>query len=127
MNGSIFIDKQTYKIMCYVYRHHEVKLSKIEEKFGREGISSLLLLVSSQYALYKTPDGLYTSDTTSIDSDGSIGLIPPGNVYIENRRQSFIQWFVPTFISLLALIASIASLLFSPNNSLQNIFFYFIQ
>lgn len=109
MDTPIIIDKQTYKIMRYVYHHHEVKLHKIHKKFGREGIACLSMLVSAKYALCKTPNGSYTFDVSSIDSNGSFGLVSPGNEYVENRRRSFMQWFVPTFISLLALMISVAS------------------
>lgn len=126
MDAPIIIDKHTYRIMRYVYRHHEVKLHKIRKKFGRDGIVCLSMLVSAHYALYKDPDGTYTFDTSSIDPNGSFGLVLPGNKYVENRRQSFMQWFVPTFISLLALIISVASLFYSPNDS-QTYFFYFIK
>lgn len=112
----IFIDSETYKVMKYVYRHNEVKLGDIYDKFGRDGISNMCYLCQVQYALYRKPDGVLTLDTSSLDNNGSFGLVHPGNCYVENRKLSFTKWVVPTLISVLALITSVAALISSLSN-----------
>lgn len=102
--------------MKYVYRHNEVKLGDIYNKFGRDGISNMCYLCQVQYALYRKPDGVLTLDTSSLDNNGSFGLVHPGNCYVENRKLSFTKWVVPTLISVLALITSVAALISSLSN-----------
>ena len=112
----VFIDSETYKVMKFVYRHNEVKLSVIYDKFGRNGITDMCYLCDIHYSLYRNPKGELTYDTSHLDNNGSFGLVYPGNSYVENRKLSFTKWVVPTLISVLALITSVAALIASLSN-----------
>lgn len=108
------IDKQTFKIMKFIYHKHEVKLSLIAKKFGDGAVPISLSLCIPQYAAYCGKDKLWTYDTVHTSFDGSIGLTPLGNKYVEDRLEAFVKWFVPLVtssisvaISMMALAASI--------------------
>lgn len=118
MQDPVVIDKKTYKVMRYIYRHHEISLNKIGEKFGEDGIASALYLCPKHLAAYRDNAGILTFDITHTSSDGLIGLTVPGNKYIEDRSSSFIKWCIPTLISILALITSVAALIASMSNEL---------
>lgn len=108
------IDKRAFKIMKFIYRKHEVKLIRIEKKFGDGAVPITLSLCLPQYAAYCGKDKRWTYDIFSTSPDGSIGLTPLGNKYVEDRQEAFIKWFVPLVtssisvaISMMALAASI--------------------
>lgn len=114
METPCIIDKNTYKVMKYIYHKHEVKLFKITEKFGDDVTAASLYLCTHQYAAYRDEAKMLTYDISHTSSEGSIGLTPLGNKYVEDRQEAFIKWFVPLVtssisvaISLMALAASI--------------------
>lgn len=112
------IDKQRYKVMKYIYRYKEVPLGKIRKKYGENGFISAIYLCPEHYAAYRDTTGRLTYDISSTSYDGLITLTPLGNKYIEDRQDSFIKWVIPTFISVLALITSIAALIASMSNEI---------
>lgn len=114
METPCIIDQRTFKIMKFIYRKHEVKLGCIEKKFGDEAVDSALYLCPSQYAAYRDEEKRLTFDISHTSHNGSIGLTPLGNKYVEDRREAFVKWFVPLVtssisvaISMMALAASI--------------------
>lgn len=118
MSDLIIIDKNTYKLMKYVYRHQEVSLASLERKFGDDSSVAVCYLCSMEYGAYRRPDKTLTYDTSVLDSRGFFGLTIPGNQYVESRSLSFTKWIVPTIISVLALIASVAALIASMGNEI---------
>jgi hypothetical protein len=112
------IDKQCYKIMKYIYRHKEVTIGELREKFGKDKADYILYLCPAHYAAYRDVTGKLTYDISSTSHDGLIGLTPNGNKYIEDRRDSFIKWIIPTLISILALVTSVSALITSMSNEI---------
>ena len=114
MEIPFVIDQTTFKAMKFIYRKHEVKLNRIAKKFGEDTLVSILYLCPRQYAAYRDEDERLTFDISNTSYNGSIGLTPLGNTYVEDRRESFVKWFVPLVtssvsvaISMMALAASI--------------------
>ena len=107
------IDGNTYKVMNYLYRHKEVKLHKLNRKFGDETAGLARALCPHYYAAYRDEDGRLTFDTSVTSTDGSIGLTPLGNKYVEDRREAFIKWFVPLVTSTTSVAVSIIALAIS--------------
>ena len=100
--------------MKFIYRKHEVKLGRISKKFGDEALDLALYLCPHQYAAYRDEKKMLTYDISNTSHEGSIGLTPLGNKYVEDRQEAFVKWFVPLVtssisvaISLMALAASI--------------------
>lgn len=118
MQDPFVIDKATYKIMKYIYRHHEVTLGKIREKFGDEGLAIATYLCPEKFAVYRTENKQFTYDITHTSADGTILLTIAGNKYVEDRMSSFTQWMIPIAISLFALAISAISLVLSFNNEI---------
>ncbi len=112
------IDKQCYKIMKYIYKHKEISMGKLRKKFKRDGADYALYLCPAHYATYRDTTGKLTYDISSTSHDGLIGLTPIGNKYIEDRRDNFIKWIIPTLISILALVTSVAALIASMSNDI---------
>lgn len=113
INNPVIIDKSTYKIMRYMYKHQNVTLSKIRKKFGTDGISHALFLCPAHYAVYRTLEGEYTYNISHTCGSGAISLTALGNEYVERRRNSFLMWAITTEISFLALLVSVVSLIIS--------------
>lgn len=110
MDKPFIIDKKTYSVMKYIYRHHEVHLYKIRKKFGDDGLTSAIYLCPAFYAAYRDEKGHLTFDISSTSDMGKIGLTPPGNKYVEDRREAFIKWFVPLIVSSVSVAISLMSL-----------------
>ena len=110
MDAPYIIDRQIFKIMKFIYRKHEVKLSLIAKKFGDGAIPLSLSLCIPQYAAYCSKDKLWTFDTVHTSPDGSIGLTSLGNKYVEDRREAFIKWFVPLVTSSISVAISMMAL-----------------
>ena len=114
METPYVIDKKTFKVMKYIYHKHEVSLGKIAKHLGNDAVSSATYLCPQHYAAYRDENKQLTFDITHTSYKGSIGLTPLGNKYVEDRRESFVKWFVPLItssisvaISMMALAASI--------------------
>ncbi len=108
------IDYSTFKVMKFIYRKHEIKLKHIAKKFGEDAVVSALYLCPSRYAAYRDENGMLTFDISHTSSEGSIGLTPLGNKYVEDRIETLVKWLFPLItssisvaISLIALAASI--------------------
>lgn len=105
------IDQQTFKIMRYIYRKHEVRLELIGRKFGDDGIVSALYLCPAHYAAYRNNETKQlTFDISDTSYKGSIGLTPLGNKYLEDRREAFVKWFVPLVTSSISVAVSLIAL-----------------
>lgn len=127
MVDEILIDNKTHKIMNYVYMKDEVKLSVIEKKFGTNGINALCYLCNIKYAIYRKPDGELTYDINSTHFDGSFGLMPQGNKFVENKRESFFHWFIPILISCISAAISLLAIAISIFSNNQEIFVHIIK
>ncbi|MDO5344414.1 MAG: hypothetical protein Q4E91_01565 [Lachnospiraceae bacterium] len=110
MEIPFIIDKETYTIMKYIYRHKEVKLCKISNKFGEDAMIAALYLCPQQYAAYRDESKHITFDITHTSANGSIGLTPLGNKYVEDRREAFIKWYVPLVTSSISVAISMMAL-----------------
>lgn len=110
MENPCIIDKNTFKVMKYIYRKQEVKLSCISKKFGEDAIIFALYLCPSQYAAYRNEDKTLTFDISHTSSEGSIGLTPLGNKYVEDRCESFVKWLLPLIISSISVAISLMAL-----------------
>lgn len=113
MDIPIVIDKETYKVMKHIYRNQEVKLGDLNRKFGDDAICSALYLCSCYYAAYRDKEGQLTFNPKFTSSDGSIGLTPLGNKYVEDKQEALVKWIVPILISVAAVSISVLSLAIS--------------
>ncbi|MCM1057922.1 MAG: hypothetical protein NC517_09980 [Firmicutes bacterium] len=104
------IDKNTYNVMKYIYRKHEVKLEDVLKKFGEDGLILAIYLCPQHYAVYRNEEQRLTFDISTTSAEGSIGLTPLGNKYVENRREAFVKWFVPLVTSSISVAISMLAL-----------------
>lgn len=118
MQEPVVIDKGTYKVLKYLYRHKEIALSKIREKYGEDGMIAAMYLCPKQFAAYRDESGHLTFDISVTSTSGSIGLTPLGKKYVEDHVANFTKWIIPTLISVLALITSVAALIASMGNEI---------
>lgn len=79
---------------------------------------SAMYLCPKQFAAYRDESGHLTFDISNTSTDGSIGLTPPGKKYVEDRIASFTKWIIPTLISILAHITSVAALISSMSSEI---------
>jgi len=126
MDNDIVIDNKTYKMMKYLYRKNEAKISTLQKKF-KDDARSLPYLCDYKYALYRKPDGTLTFESSSIHHDGTLGLTPLGNKYVENKRETFIQWFVPILISCLSAVISLMAIAISIFSNSHEIFVHIVK
>ena len=108
MSNPVVVDKRTYKVMKYLYRHEGTSLDFIRKKFGIEGFRSSIHLVGSHLACV-SEDNNYSYDYNG-KSATLIYLTIDGNAYVENRRSGSRRWFITTLISLMALATSIIAI-----------------
>ena len=130
MDKTLFIiDRETYKIMKYIYRHKEVTISKLMRKFKNfDDVDAIAIaLCKSKYAAYRDTDNSLHFDVFSYSDRGSVGLTPLGNKYIQDKRLSFIQWFVPVMCSIISVFVSILALIISLINANNELFIHLIQ
>ena len=123
MENPIVIDRSTYKFMRYVYFHSEVRLCKLYKKFDHNDsrdvvVPSIMALCGAKFGAYRRPDGSLTFDYSNISFDGSFGLTPEGNKYVEDHMTSSFQWMSTTLISFSARILSLISLIASFSNEI---------
>lgn len=107
------ITKKTYEIMKYIYRHKEVTIQTIDDRFGEDAFLHAFYLCKNKYAAYRDDQTDFTYNATSLLSDGTIALTLDGEKYVEDKLSSFIRWVIPTVISILALAISCFALLSS--------------
>ena len=127
MENETVIDNKTYKMMKYLYRKNEVKISVLEKKFGNDDVTMLFYLCNNEYAIYRKPDKTLTYETKEIHYNGSIGLTPLGNKYVERKRETFLQWFVPILISCLSAVISLLAIAISIFSNNQEIFVHIVK
>ena len=106
------IDKETYKIMRYLYRQKVVSSQKLIKKFGFDGYTTVAWLCSEHYAAYKEGNSPITYSPPGPNGhDGYFGLTPLGKKYIEDSVESQMKWMIPAMISILSLAISFSTLL----------------
>ena len=108
MSEPIVIDKYTYKIMKYLYRHEGVSTEVILKKYGSKGFVSVVHLVGSKLACVRYDEQYSYTINETVPSFYFLTI--NGNAYVENRRTSSFRWLLTTFISLIALSVSICAL-----------------
>lgn len=130
MTENLFvIDKDTYKIMKYIYRHKETTISRLTRKFKNiDDVDAIAIgLCQSKYAAYRDLDNSLHFEVFSYSDRGSVVLTPLGNKYIQDRRLSFMQWFVPVMCSIISVFVSIIALIISLANANNELFIHLIQ
>lgn len=106
------IDKETYKIMKYLYHQKLVSSQKLIKKFGFDGYTTVAWLCSEYYAAYKGEDSQITYSPPGPNGhNGYFGLTPLGKKYIEDSVESKMKWMIPAMISILSLAISFSTLL----------------
>lgn len=118
MSSPIVIDRKTYKVMRYLYFHDDVSIAKIKKKYKTKGFMSLVYLSGSPYIAHSKESGKFTYGVDKDASSGIVSLTIQGRFYVESRIYHFFQWFVPTLISLVALLISALALFAGFNNEL---------
>lgn len=126
MDNDIIIDKKMFKMMKYLYKKNDAKISVLHKKF-KDDARLLPYLCDYKYALYKKPDGTLTFESSHIHRDGTLGLTPLGNKYVENKRETFLQWFVPILISCLSAVISLLAIAISIFCNSQEIFVHIVK
>ena len=112
----VVIDRRTFKLMKYVYRHDHVSLSVLDKRFGKkiDSVSAIIsYLCHSHYGAYRSPGKSWTFDTSYMEDRGYFGLTIEGNKYVEDRIFSFLNWYLSTVISILAVLISFIALIMS--------------
>lgn len=106
------IDKETYKIMRYLYRKKLVSSKKLIKKFGFNGYTAVSWLCAQYYAAFREENQTITfSPPGPSGHNGYFGLTPRGKKYIEDSVESQMKWIIPTMISILSLAISFSTLL----------------
>lgn len=112
-NHDIIIDKSSFKIMKYLYKHGEVELGEIEHIFGKDNTTILFYLCHMQHVAHRHQDGHLSFDVSYIDSNDKFVLLPPAKAYVENRHFQFMKWLFPLVISVFSLALSVVSIVIS--------------
>lgn len=111
----IYFDNNTFKILKYIKRNKCVSEQNLIDNFG--DISFLLIDLSKEgYTIAQNENGnWYSFDTIPYHTNPQFKyyVTPKGNELIEQRKFNFWKWSIPTFISILSLVISIATLLLS--------------
>ena len=113
MTDNIVIDRNTRKMMSYLYRHGETLYSVMSRKFGEDTATFLCELCRGEYAAHRKEDLTITFDTSIIYEKSRIALTVKGNKYVEDYRQSQVITYTPIFVSVVSLMVSIVGLIIS--------------
>ena len=124
---KIVIDKSTYKIMKYLYRHGETLYSVISKKFGEDNAISVCSLCRFHYVAHRKEDKSLTYETSVIYEKSKFGLTPKGNKFVEDRKEAKIVTFTPVFVSIISICVSIISFMISLVSSNQEIFVHLLK
>ncbi len=108
-----YITPEIYKLMKYTYRHKEVTLAELTQKFGEQAISNVRYLCDIQFGVIRKPDEKLTTNTDDLSSIDKFGLMTPGEHYIWDRSTITRNFLVPTIISIVALVLSVLTALFT--------------
>lgn len=122
------IDKNTYKVMKYIYRKKKTTISNIIHKFKNieEPDVLAIYLCVNKYAVYFDIDRKPYFDAPSYSDFGNVALTPLGNKYIEDKKRLFVQWFVPVMCSISSVLISIIALIISLSNSNNEFFIHLL-
>lgn len=112
----LMIDKKSYRLLKYVYKNHIVpyqeanRMTKhLDPKKPNEHIA---FLRSLSFVKVVTTGAIPDGEGGWINAPTSVEITLQGIAYIESRRHSGIQFWVPylitTFIALLSLIGTVA-------------------
>ena len=127
MEEKIVIDKTTYKIMKYLYKHGETLYSTISKKFGEDNATAINSLCQFQYAAHRKEDKSLSYDTSTIYEKSRFGLTPKGNKFVEDRQESKVVTFTPIFLSIVSICVSIISLIISITSRNPEIFVHLLE
>lgn len=115
---EIYFDKETIKLLRYIKNHPKNTLQELHEKFGDTADSmSLINLCMTDYLVCTHPDGSFTvfkdrSEWTTYAED-NFWISPKGKKILDDLFDRTWQWLIPTSISALALVLSIAAFIYS--------------
>lgn len=112
----IYFDKENVNILKYIKRHKGVSEGILANKFGADVSMFLILLVQERYLIAEDENKKYViHDTMPYHSSSNFKYYPTPklNQLVEEKVFNFWKWTIPTFISILSLILSIITLLFS--------------
>lgn len=107
-----YITPEIYKLMKYTYRHKEVTLAELTQKFGEQAHSTVCYLCSIQFGVIRKQDETLTLNTEKLSSRDKFGLMIPGEHYLWDRSTLTRNFLVPTIISIVALVLSVLTALF---------------
>lgn len=113
---EIYFDRKNISILRYIRWHKNVTLDDIQAKFGEDADSFVLVrMCKAGYLLAIKDDGAITdyneqSDFGIITGKEKFWVSPKGKKVLDDRFDRLWQWFVPTLISVAALIISLFSL-----------------
>ena len=116
----VYFDKKTLKLLKYIYKHPKVSHDKLKSKF-KDTINwkledSLADFVNDTYVTVIDKDGEphYYFDLPYDDNlNFRYFTDSKGQEFVDSRIYNFWKWTIPIFISVLSLIISVATLLFS--------------
>lgn len=127
MEEKIVIDKTTYKIMKYLYKHGETLYSTISKKFGEDNATAINSLCQFHYTAHRKEDKTLSYDTSIIYEKSRFGLTPKGNKFVEDRRETKVITFTPIFVSIVSICVSIISLIISITARTPEIFVHLLK
>ena len=111
----IYFDKKTMKLVRYINRHAGISDGKLNQKFG--DISMLLINLSKEeYVIVKDEKDEYVVHNQPpyrSHSKFTYYPTPKTNLLVEEKVYNFWKWTIPTFISIISLILSAITFLFS--------------
>lgn len=107
-------DKKIYKLLKAIYRSGDdgILWGKLRQKFGDDGLHETLdLLGQEQYIANKDSSGQFLPPEHQhfTSDDFRAFCTPKGGEFIYNREIAFRRWLIPSVISVIAILVSVAS------------------
>lgn len=112
----IYFDNETVNILKYIKHHKGVSEGVLVNKFGSDVSMLLIQLVQEKYLIAEDENGnRVLHKHQPYHTTGKFTYYPTTklNQLVEEKVFNFWKWTIPTFISILSLILSIITLLFS--------------
>lgn len=112
-------DKDTVKLLRYIYNHKGITEGKIKDKFKDPSVSLLLINLSTDlYLIAEDENGksfIYEKDKLPYISVNSTKwyTTPKSNLVVQNDTQVLWKWLVPLIISAISLFLSGINFIFN--------------
>lgn len=131
MKSLIDIDSDTLKKLKYLYKYKKVGVaaSQFMKKFGKESFTLLLEFCKlgyvsfavenhsvSEYDFSSYIDNRLRKNLPFITGEEIIFCMPKGNKIVESHRQNFIWMVLPLIISVISLLFSVGTFVYSVTN-----------